>query len=80
MMIRRIPRPPPEFAEEFARGGWERVELLYGARTDCNRKWIHITNAKARNPRPPKPKNAALVAAVSKRRRGKVRTEHGTDT
>jgi hypothetical protein len=45
---RRFPAPPPEFAEEFARGGWERVELLYGARTDCIKKWILLTGAKTR--------------------------------
>jgi hypothetical protein len=45
---RRFPPPPPEFAEEFARGGWERVELLYGARTDCIKKWIALTGAKTR--------------------------------
>jgi hypothetical protein len=46
--MRRFPPPPPEFAEEFARGGWERVELLYGARTDCLKKWIAMTGAKTR--------------------------------
>ena len=45
---RRFPPPPPEFREEFERGGWERVELLYGARTDCIRKWIAITKAQTR--------------------------------
>lgn len=45
---RRFPAPPPEFVEEFARGGWERVELLYGARTDCLKKWIALTGAKTR--------------------------------
>jgi len=45
---RRFPVPPPEFAEEFARGGWERVELLYGARTDCIKKWIALTGAQTR--------------------------------
>jgi len=45
---RRFPAPPPEFAEEFARGGWERVELIYGARTDCIKKWIAMTGAKTR--------------------------------
>lgn len=45
---RRFPPPPPEFVEEFARGGWERVELLYGARTDCLKKWIALTGAKTR--------------------------------
>ena len=45
---RRFPPPPPEFVEEFARGGWERVELLYGARTDCIKKWIALTGAQTR--------------------------------
>ena len=45
---RRFPPAPPEFADEFAKGGWERVELLYGARTDCIRKWIEITGARNR--------------------------------
>lgn len=45
---RRFPAPPPEFRQEFERGGWERVELLYGARTDCIRKWIAMTGAKTR--------------------------------
>lgn len=45
---RRFPAPPPEFRQEFERGGWERVELLYGARTDCIRKWIALTGAQTR--------------------------------
>lgn len=45
---RRFPAPPPEFRPEFERGGWERVELLYGARTDCIRKWIALTGAQTR--------------------------------
>lgn len=45
---RRFPPAPPEFRQEFERGGWERVELLYGARTDCIRKWIHQTGAQTR--------------------------------
>lgn len=45
---RRFPPPPPNFREQFERGGWERVELLYGARTDCIRKWIHQTGAQTR--------------------------------
>ena len=51
MIPRTIPPAPPEFAEQFAIGGWERVELLYGARTDCIRKWIAITGAKCRRPK-----------------------------
>lgn len=45
---RRFPPPPPNFREQFERGGWERVELLYGARTDCIRKWIAMTGAQTR--------------------------------
>lgn len=50
-MKRTVPPPPPEFAEAFALGGWERVELLYGARTDLIRKWIAMTGAKPRHAR-----------------------------
>lgn len=50
-MKRGIPPPPPEFAEVFASGGWEKVELLYGARTDLIRKWIAMTGAKCRRRR-----------------------------
>lgn len=46
--LRRFPPPPPEFVEQFALGGWERVELLYGARTDCILKWIAMTGAQTR--------------------------------
>lgn len=45
---RRFPPPPPNFREQFELGGWERVELLYGARTDCIRKWIAMTGAQTR--------------------------------
>jgi|TARA_R110002012_G_scaffold16958_21_gene64551 hypothetical protein len=47
-MTRTIPPAPPEFAEQFAIGGWERVEHLYGARSDLIRKWITITGAQTR--------------------------------
>lgn len=36
------PPPPAEFAAEFVRGGWRRVERLYGARTDRLLKWIEM--------------------------------------
>ncbi len=39
---RLIQPAPPEFAEEFVRGGWRRVERLYGARTDTLLKWIEM--------------------------------------
>lgn len=48
MTTRRFPPPPPEFREEFERGGWERAELLYGARTDVIVKWKHMTGARTR--------------------------------
>jgi len=50
-MTRRVPPPPPEFAEVFARGGWHLVELLYGGRTDLHRKWVEMTGAKCRHPK-----------------------------
>ena len=49
--MKTFPPPPPEFKAEFEKGGWERVELLYGARTDVIRKWIEITGAKCRFPK-----------------------------
>lgn len=48
---RTIPPPPPEFVEQFAIGGWERIELLYGGRTDLHRKWVAITGARPRKPK-----------------------------
>lgn len=48
MAVRTIPPPPPEFAEQFALGGWERVERIYGARSDLVRKWIALTGAQCR--------------------------------
>lgn len=54
MNIRIIPPPPPEFAAEFTKGGWERVELLYGARSDLIRKWVAMTGAKCRMPKKPR--------------------------
>lgn len=59
---RRFPPPPPYFRLQFERGGWERVELLYGARTDVIRKWIAITGAQTR--RTMRGGNAALSGAV----------------
>lgn len=50
-MIRTIPPAPPEFADVFARGGWQLVELLYGGRTDLHRKWVAMTGAKCRMPK-----------------------------
>lgn len=54
---RIIPPPPPEFAHEFATGGWRRVERLYGARTDQLVAWAAQTGAKS--------KASRSVAAVS---------------
>lgn len=45
--VRAYPPAPPEFAAEFAAGGWRRVERLYGARTDVILKWIATTGAQA---------------------------------
>lgn len=53
---RLIPPPPPEFAEQFAIGGWERIELVYGGRTDLHRKWVAMTGAKPRHPKAVKPR------------------------
>ena len=50
-MNRTFPPPPPEFAEQFADGGWRRVERIYGARTSLIRKWIAMTGAVCRHPR-----------------------------
>lgn len=57
-LTRTIPPPPPNFAAQFAIGGWERVELFYGARSDLIRKWIALTGAQCRNPRAVKPRVA----------------------
>lgn len=37
---RAIPPCPPEFRQEFLKGGWRQVERIYGARTDLILKWI----------------------------------------
>jgi len=50
-MTRTIPPVPPEFAEVFARGGWEEVERVYGGRTDLHRKWVEISGAVCRRPK-----------------------------
>lgn len=44
---RIIPACPPEFADEFVRGGWRRVERLYNARTDLLLKWIEQSGGRA---------------------------------
>lgn len=51
MLTRSFPPPPPEFADVFARGGWQLVELLYGGRTTLHRKWVAMTGAKPRYPK-----------------------------
>lgn len=48
MTYRRPPthalRPvPPEFADEFIRGGWRRIEHLFGARDDVHLQWIELS-------------------------------------
>ena len=40
---RIVPSCPPEFADEFVRGGWRRVERLYNCRTDLLLKWIEMS-------------------------------------
>ncbi len=37
---RVTPPAPPEFKQEFIKGGWRQVERLYGARTDLLLKWM----------------------------------------
>lgn len=37
---RHVPPCPPEFEEEFVRGGWRRVEMLYNCRTDLLLRWV----------------------------------------
>lgn len=39
---RIVPPPPPDFADEFVRGGWRRIERLYNCRTDLALKWIEL--------------------------------------
>lgn len=36
---RRKP-PPAGFAETFVRWGWRGVETAFGARTECNKRWV----------------------------------------
>lgn len=64
MTHRTFPPPPPEFRAEFEKGGWERVEKLYGARTDVIRKWIEITGAQCRRPKGGKSGGATGVAGA----------------
>lgn len=45
MTARTFPAPPPEFAAQFAEGGWRRIEHIYGGRTSLHRKWIAMTGA-----------------------------------
>lgn len=40
MTSSRLKPPPPGFAEVFTRWGWRGVEIAYGSRTTCNRRWI----------------------------------------
>lgn len=64
MAVRTIPAPPPEFAEQFALGGWERVERIYGARSDLIRKWIALTGATTRRDLKARP-DAAMRPSAS---------------
>lgn len=38
-LSRRKP-PPPAFAEVFIRWGWRGVEIVFGSRTECNKRWV----------------------------------------
>jgi hypothetical protein len=40
--MRGVSQPPPEYADNFIKGGWRLVERLYGARTLVHIKWLHI--------------------------------------
>lgn len=46
-ICRIIPPCPPEFSDEFVRGGWRRVERIYGPRTDLLLKWIEQSGGDA---------------------------------
>lgn len=37
-----LPPTPPHFAENFVKGGWRRVERVYGCRDDVVLKWIEL--------------------------------------
>lgn len=37
----RDPKPMPDgFVETFIRFGWRGVELFFGSRTSCNKRWV----------------------------------------
>lgn len=36
---------PPEFREEFLKGGWRHIEHIYG-KLRCNRRWIALSGGK----------------------------------
>jgi hypothetical protein len=38
---------PPEFIDEFIKGGWRRVERLYNVRTDLMVKWLNDAGKEA---------------------------------
>ena len=37
---RRLKPPPPRFREIFIEEGWRGVELEFGSRTSCNKRWV----------------------------------------
>lgn len=43
-----IPPAPPEYRQQFEKGGWRLVERLYGARTDLHLKWQEMTGCVSR--------------------------------
>jgi len=47
LMERKAKPPPPHFVENFVRGGWRKVERMYGSRTDVLRNWFHICGGHA---------------------------------
>lgn len=58
-----VPGNPGEFADVFARRGWEGVESVFGGRTDLHRKWIAMTGAQCRMPKRAKVRSNAECAA-----------------
>lgn len=42
MRQHQTPPLPPNFVKNFIDGGWRKVERMYGARSDVNRKWLHM--------------------------------------
>lgn len=34
--------PPPNFCQNFVRGGWRKAERMYGSRTEVIVNWYHV--------------------------------------